>query len=278
MKQRVVSSVVGLFILAFVLALFDTIMLNIAVAIITALSLNELFSAAGCQKLPMTYLAMAFGAVIPFINLSFISKIFPAICFAFAFSLLCMMIKHYKTISSEKVGFILFFSIAIAFSLSCFIYLRDTFGMAVGIYAVLVAMGGAWLNDTGAYFVGIRFGKHKLAPEISPKKTVEGFWGGIVISMISQLLFALGYTYISAFYGVTIEINYVILALVSPFIAFVSVVGDLSASAMKRQFGIKDFGNIMPGHGGAIDRFDSVFLTAVLVYNIFEFLPLITVK
>lgn len=278
MKQRVISSVIGLLILALVLALFDTIALNIAVAVIIAMSLNELFSAAGCHGLPMARLAIIFGAVIPFLNVSFIGKMFPAICFAFAFILLCMMIKHYKVISSEKVGFILFFSIAIAFSLSCFIYLRDTMGMTVGIYAVLVAMGGAWLNDTGAYFVGIRFGKHKLAPEISPKKTIEGFWGGIVVSMLSQLLFALSYTYVCAFYGVIIEINYVILAIVAPFIAFVSVIGDLSASAMKRQFGIKDFGNIMPGHGGAMDRFDSVFLTAVLVYNIFEFMPLITVK
>lgn len=278
MKQRLISAVIGLLILALVIALFNTVVLNAAISVITVMSLYELFTAAGCHDLPMARLAIAFGAVVPFLNVSFIGKMFPAICFVFAFLLLCMMIKHYKSVSSEKVGFILFFSIAIAFSLSCFIYMRDLFGMAVGIYAVIVALGGAWLNDTGAYFVGMRFGRRKLAPEISPKKTVEGFWGGIALSVVSQLLLAFLYTQVCAVYGVTAEINYLVLAIASPFIAFVSVIGDLSASAMKRQFGIKDFGNIMPGHGGAMDRFDSVFLTVVFVYNLFVFMPVIAVK
>ena len=278
MKQRVISAIVGLCILALVIALFDTVLLNIAVAAIIAMSLYELFSAAGYQKLPVTRLAIVFGAVVPFFSTALIGKILTLVCFVFALILLCLMIKHYKTVSAEQIGFMLFFSIAISFSLSCFIYMRDMFGMAVGIYAVIVALGGAWLNDTGAYFVGMKFGKHKLAPEISPKKTVEGFWGGIISSIFSQILLAFVYTQICAFYGVSIEINYAILAIASPFIALVSVVGDLSASAMKRQFGIKDFGNIMPGHGGVMDRFDSVYLNAVLVYNIFVFMPLITVK
>ncbi len=278
MKQRLISAVIGLLILALVIAMFNTIVLNAAIAVIIAMSLYELFTAAGCHDLPMARLAIVFGAMVPFFNVSFIDRMFPAICFAFAFLLLCMMIKHYKTVSSEKVGFILFFSIAIAFSLSCFIYMRDMFGMAVGLYAVIVALGGAWLNDTGAYFVGMKFGKRKLAPEISPKKTIEGFWGGIALSVLSQILLAFVYTYICAFYGVTVTINYLVLTIASPFIAFVSVIGDLSASAMKRQFGIKDFGNIMPGHGGAMDRFDSVFLTVVFVYNLFVFMPVIAVK
>lgn len=278
MKQRIISSVAGLFILALVISLFDTVALNTAVAIIIVLSLYELFSAAGQLKLPITPVAIVFGAVIPFFSTSLLSKILPAVCFIFALLLFCLMIKHHKTVSAEEIGFVFFFTISIAMATSCFVYMRDILGRAVGLYAVVVTLCGAWMNDTGAYFTGVFLGKHKLAPEISPNKTVEGFFGGIIVSVISQLIAGFLYTQACAFYGVTVDINYLALAIVSPFIAVVSVVGDLSASVMKRQFGIKDFGNIMPGHGGVLDRFDSVYLCAVLVYNLFRFSPLITVK
>ncbi len=101
--------------------------------------------------------------------------------------------------------------------------------------------------------------------------------GGIFFALIGQVIVALVYTYYCFAIGYTVSVNYAALLLLSPFITFVGVIGDLIASLIKRQFNIKDFGTIMPGHGGALDRFDSLLMVLPLVYNIFLYYPLITV-
>lgn len=131
----------------------------------------------------------------------------------------------------------------------------------VGLIFVLLPMVIAWMSDTGAYFTGVFFGKHKMAPVISPKKTWEGFFGGWVISVGLTVL-----------YGVICNaimearvFNLIMLAVMAVVLAPLSVVGDLLASLIKRRTGIKDYGNIMPGHGGVMDRFDSVVFIAPMV-------------
>ena len=103
--------------------------------------------------------------------------------------------------------------------------------------------------------------KHKLCPEISPKKTVEGFFGGIAADVIFMVIFALIYSLIAH-----AHVHYLWLIFIGIVCAVISVLGDLSASVLKRQQGIKDFGNIMPGHGGVMDRFDSVLFTVPAFY------------
>lgn len=278
MKQRIISSVAGLMILAVVFALFDTIVLNIAVSIVIVMALYELIEAAGQKGWPTSMVALLFGFAIPFFSTKLLSNILASICFFFSLLLFCLLLKYHDSIRVEQLGFVFFFTMLIAFATTCFVYMRDVFGTIIGFYGMLVSLCGAWLSDTGAYFFGIAFGKHKLAPNISPKKTVEGLVGGVVVALISQLVISLAYTQVCRYYGTPIAIDYLRLVLVSPLISLISVVGDLSASVMKRQFGIKDFGNIMPGHGGVLDRFDSVLLVAPFVYNLFLYLPLIVVK
>ena len=278
MKQRLLTSVVGLTILAIIFSLFNTIVLNIAVSIIIAIAIYELLRASGVTNLPISCVTIVFGAAIPFFKTSLIDKFLPVVFFLFAVVLFTILLKYHSEISAEKVGFIFFFTMAIAISTSCFVYVRDVFGKTIGFYAVVLSLGGSWLNDTGAYFGGMLFGKHKLAPVISPKKTVEGFVWGIIVSILSQLALSRLFEVGCGFYGVTVEVNYVIILIASPFIALVSVLGDLSASAMKCQFKIKDFGNIMPGHGGVLDRFDSALFAVPLVYILLTYFPLITVK
>lgn len=275
MKQRIISSLIGLIILFAVFALFETIVLNIAAAAIIVLALNELFTAAGERHTSISYLAMAFGATIPFFKTEMIERALPAVCFLFAFVLFCALLLHHRDVKAERMGFIFCFTILIAFSTNCFVYLRDVFGLTIGFYAVLVTLVGAWMSDTGAYFFGLAFGKHKLSPEISPKKTVEGAVGGMFVALLSQALVAFGYSYYCAGTGVAISVNLPLLLVCSPLISVVSIIGDLSASVMKRQFGIKDFGHIMPGHGGVLDRFDSVLLVIPFVYNLFLYLPMV---
>ena len=278
MKIRVISAVAGLVILAIVFSLFETVVLNIAVAVIIVMALYELIHAAGQERLPTSYVAMAFGFVIPFFSTRPLSGILASICFLFSLLLFCLLLKYHDILKAEQMGFIFFFTMLIAFGTACFLYMRDIFGTTIGFYGVVVSLCGAWMSDTGAYFFGITMGKHKLAPAISPKKTVEGLLGGIVVALVSQLTIALAYTYFCRYYGIKVEINFLRLTCVSPLISLLSVIGDLSASVMKRQFGIKDFGKIMPGHGGVLDRFDSVLLVAPFVYNLFIYFPLIVLK
>ena len=130
-----------------------------------------------------------------------------------------------------------------------------------GLFYVLLPMVIAWMSDTGAYFTGVFFGKHKMAPVISPKKTWEGFFGGWVISIGLTVLYGVICNTIAG----SKVFDLLMLAVVAAVLAPLSVAGDLLASLIKRRTGIKDYGNIMPGHGGVMDRFDSVVMIAPLL-------------
>ncbi len=135
--------------------------------------------------------------------------------------------------------------------------------MQDGLAYVLLPLVISWMSDTGAYFVGCRIGKHKMAPIISPKKTWEGFFGGWVVSIGCTALFGAVYQWLA---NVQLAVSPLQMALLALFLAPLSVCGDLLASKIKRQYGIKDYGNIMPGHGGVMDRFDSVVFIAPILY------------
>lgn len=133
-----------------------------------------------------------------------------------------------------------------------------------GLIRLLFALVIPWTSDIGAYFTGMLFGKHKMAPVVSPKKTWEGFFGGWAFSVGSSALLAVIFNLIYNRYDIFFSVTSY--ALTSLVLAPLSVLGDLFASLIKRRCGIKDYGNIMPGHGGVMDRFDSVVLIAPLLY------------
>ncbi len=123
----------------------------------------------------------------------------------------------------------------------------------MGGYLYLLVFFGAWVTDTFAYFTGRFLGKHKLNPEISPKKTVEGSIGGIVGCVLSFAVFG-----VVMQFGWEMQVNYVMLCVSGLVCSFVSQIGDLITSLIKREHDVKDYGKIFPGHGGVLDRFDSV--------------------
>ena len=127
-----------------------------------------------------------------------------------------------------------------------------------GVYLFLLPFVVSWATDIFAYFSGRLFGRHKLIPEVSPKKTVEGAVGGVIFA---ALAFAL-YGWIVKR---TVSADLLVMALAGAVVAVVSQIGDLAMSVIKRRYGIKDYGNLFPGHGGVLDRFDSVLLTAPVV-------------
>lgn len=152
-----------------------------------------------------------------------------------------------------------YFSLIYAPVMLSFVYM--TRELENGIYLVWMIFISSWISDTCAYFVGVLFGKHKLAPILSPKKSIEGSIGGIAGSAIVGALF--GY-YLDSKLGVGQFM--VMLSIVGAVGSVISQVGDLAASAIKRNYEIKDYGKLIPGHGGIMDRFDSVIFTAPMTY------------
>lgn len=140
--------------------------------------------------------------------------------------------------------------------------------MKLGRYFILIPFVVAFLNDSGAYFVGLKFGKHKMTPVISPNKTVEGALGGILAATLGMLLYALILSLLD------FRVNYVYALLYGVLGACAGIFGDLCFSVVKRQTGIKDYGNLIPGHGGILDRFDSMMTVAPLMEALLILLPL----
>ena len=139
--------------------------------------------------------------------------------------------------------------------------------MKIGRYMILVPFVVAFMSDAGAYFVGLRFGKHKLAPVVSPNKTIEGMLGGLAAAMLGMLIYALILQILD------FHVNYLLALLYGLLGSLAGVFGDLCFSAIKRQTGIKDYGNLIPGHGGVLDRFDSVTTVAPLMEALLVLLP-----
>ncbi|MEA4972580.1 hypothetical protein SDC9_89908 [bioreactor metagenome] len=267
MKTRVISALVALPLLI-IFVVLGGLPLKIAVTVIAIIGLYELFKAFCGFIKPVHYIG--YGAAI--IYMIFIEKIiYTASLFNVFAALFLVVILIYVVFTHESANtmdaVVTFFGFFYVCFLVSHVYLTRQF-IHGNIFVWLIFMS-SFGCDVGAYFTGITFGKHKLVPELSPKKTVEGAIGGVVV--------AVG---ICVIYGVVIEmmnelagVDTVLLCFLTGLIgSIISQIGDLAASAMKRYTGIKDFGKIMPGHGGVLDRFDSVLLTAPTVYYIMFYL------
>ena len=138
----------------------------------------------------------------------------------------------------------------------------------LGYVASIVGFVIAFLADAGAYFVGLRFGRHKLAPVVSPNKTIEGVLGGLAASVVGMLIYALIMQL-----AMDYRVNYALAILYGLAGCLAGVFGDLCFSIIKRQTGIKDYGNLIPGHGGVLDRLDSMVLVAPLMEAFLTLLP-----
>jgi len=144
------------------------------------------------------------------------------------------------------------------------------FATEKGIYLIFIPFVLAFVSDTGAYFAGKFLGKHKLAPVVSPNKTIEGVIGGVLATVLGMIIYCL----IMQF-GFQLQVDYLYAVIYGMVGAMTGVFGDLSFSAVKRQVGIKDYGNLIPGHGGILDRFDSMTLIAPLTEVLLLLIPVV---
>lgn len=184
---------------------------------------------------PFNFIYICLGSIV--FNFLLLSNLFKNLPFT----------KHHKTYSH------LFLYVTIPFLL---LLLLPNFTNPAEHKIIISIFIMIWSNDTFAYLVGKTFGKHKLMERISPKKTVEGFLGGVVFTILSSIIISYFYT----FFSVTLWIGTAVL------ISIFGTLGDLIESKFKREAGIKDSGNIMPGHGGVLDRLDSVIFVTPFIY------------
>lgn len=280
MKQRIITALVLLLVLALVVWQINTPLFVLVIAFLSAVAANEIMRCAKISNKFILVFGTAVAAVFSFFaspkvlepvvsadTWGLVISAVPSLVYIIAIGLImCLaMLKGYSHTKFEDVAIAFFGSICVPFAFSVFVRLRDMFiNEQFSIYLIFFALICALGTDVGAQLGGMAFGKHKMCPNISPKKTIEGAACGIVTSIV---LNAVAFLLYNRFADATLDAfgATVILICCVP-ISFMGMMGDLTASVLKRNFGVKDFGKIFPGHGGVMDRFDSVLFTLLLTY------------
>jgi phosphatidate cytidylyltransferase len=280
MAVRIISAFVAI---ALGIVIFVIDYLPLYIVVLTGLSLAgvyELILATGyIRNKYISSISLFFVCFAPtMFSVEYFRENMAPYCFVFITGLFAIMLRMHETVSFEQLSFIAVISICIPLSFSSFLFMRES-SAEHGRFAMLYSMIAAWFTDSGAYFAGTFLGKHQMSKKISPKKTWEGFFGGIVIAGIASVVTGIVYVWlnISKYGEPTVYVDIPLLAVTGVICSCLSVLGDLSASLIKRQCCVKDFGNIMPGHGGVLDRFDSILFVAPFVYNLFRIFPPIRV-
>ena len=241
MLQRILVAVIFVPLILLLLLAAPSIAIPIVISILSMIAVHEVLWSTGFVKnAKLSGYSIVLAGAIPF--WVYIGQgMFSALCGLFLYFTLVFItaISSHYTVTMEKMGGAFFFATLIPY-----------------------------FSDAMALFAGLAFGKHKLAPELSPKKTVEGSVGGLVGAVAAMVVYGLVMQF-----GFHFQVNYLLLALYGLLGSAVAQLGDLSFSYIKRQYQLKDFGNLLPGHGGVLDRFDSVIFCAPLIEILWRALP-----
>ncbi len=283
MKTRIISGIVMGVIVAAVLAaglLWNNIVISVFVSVLAAIAIYELVkNVAKINSKAAIIGAMIYAFLGTFYFLSIISqpkyllhnywsfgselayKLLPVFFLSiiyFIYAVVMVLVNH-KDLSLGGILMITAMPIPVVCAFGC---LGSVINLENGLYYLLLLFNFSSICDMGAYFTGVTIGKHKLCPEISPKKTVEGAVGGIVASVIFAVVFVLAF-------GMKEKLIATIILTIP--LCIVGMMGDLFASSLKRAVSLKDYGNLIPGHGGVLDRLDSMLLIAPVLYLFITF-------
>lgn len=281
MKTRVITAVVAI---AFIFPFFwfsDPVdpdnplnyLFPLLISLITLISAYELLRCVGLHRnaavcAPLLIAAFAFPMLARILRETREIYVKCAVLTALllAIYLFAVIVFRFQKVETGKIALLFMTMFYVIGAFSCVVLLRDE-GEA-GRFLFLMPFVFSWVTDTFAYFCGRLFGKHKLIPSVSPKKTVEGAVGGVVFGALSAVIY--GLVVAKVFHVMP---NYWVLLIGGLIIPVVSQIGDLVMSAIKREYDIKDFGKILPGHGGLLDRFDSSIAVTVAICAINAFFP-----
>ena len=277
MKARVLFGVVGFVFVLLALYVFPSIVLEIAVAALCVLATYEVL---GSTKLVhnrlelLLCLLVALGLAIGHFDILplDLQDVVQGLIFVLLIGSFTIELKFHNGMNVSQVSWGFFGALIVPYLMLSllrifqmdFLPIGDT-DLQIGQFIVLLPLLAAWGADTCALFAGMLFGKHKLAPVVSPKKTVEGAVGGVVGGAVLVMLAAL---LMNTFLDLDMPIWAA--ALLGGVGAVMGEIGDLAFSVIKRQTGIKDYGHIFPGHGGVLDRFDSVLFVAPFAEILFR--------
>lgn len=268
MRTRVITGLVALCVLIPILIFSNTFLLDAALAICCIIAIFEMLKCVGTVKklwisVPTLVISpLLILAVRPLKGMmegfSFTQVTLPVLLCAMLY-LLAVMVFSKNKITIEDIAVSGFMAAYITAAFASILFLRDSVG---GAYTYLLVFIGAWVTDIFAYFCGMLFGKHKLIPEVSPKKTIEGSICGTLFCGVSFILYGI---LIDRFVEHATRTSLLVLFAYGIIVAIVSQIGDLCMSAIKRHYGIKDFGKLFPGHGGMLDRFDSILAVGLVL-------------
>lgn len=264
MLKRITTAGIGIIILIPFIIFSDTFLLIIFTSVLSAVGVYEMLRCVGKDKSPtllITSVCMTVAVQILARTVSdathYLGYIF-MLCTLYSFAVLVTAVFSKGRHKVSELATVTVMTIYIAFGFSSLLLLRD---MQYGLVMFFLWFLIPWICDAMAYFTGVFFGKHKLIPDVSPKKTVEGAIGGILGTLLITVIFGL-----VTQLGFDMKPNYPSLLLVTFVGCLVSQCGDLIASLIKREHGVKDYGNVFPGHGGVMDRFDSCIATGPFIY------------
>ena len=262
MKTRVLTGLLIIAVMLAIVAVSNTVVYPIAISVLATIAAYEVLKAIAMKdKLLVAVPAYVITAVMPFLayvlcnilgkNESMFILVLAFVVFVYMMWLFIVAVFSRGAVSFAAVSSAIVTTIYISACFSSLVILR--YIDKIGLFCLGMVLIGAWVSDVCAYFTGVRFGKHKLIPEVSPKKTVEGAVGAVVCTTLAMVLYGL---IISVF--TELVPNYLVLAVSGAVLSVTGQVGDLLASVIKREHGVKDYGTLLPGHGGIMDRFDSV--------------------
>lgn len=258
--ERIITGLIGFPIVAAVLIFGNIYLIDVLFAIVAILSIHEYFSAFKNKAKPVAWLGYVCCALLAFVHAIPKNYILPVIGILIPVILLILFLQVIITNMKTTVvdAAITFFGIS--YITLCILFIPLLMANENGKLLIWYVMFAAWGTDTFAYIVGMKFGKHKFSP-ISPKKSIEGCIGGTVAGVAIVLI----YTFIlNSYFGM--NINYIYIGVVGFVLSLIGQVGDFAASSIKRYVEIKDFSNLFPGHGGMLDRIDSVIFIAPFAY------------
>ena len=264
--KRITSGLLGFPLVLLILIIGDKIIVDVALSIIALLAMNEYFNAVSKVSKPIRWLgylsclSVAIIHLVPeeFLNMVVTLSVPTILLILFAQIIATDMKTTFKDVAYTFIGifYVVFFMMFIAF----------INGMQNGNILIWYAIIAAWGTDVCAYFVGILIGKHKFS-KVSPKKSIEGCVGGTIGAILLMLL----YTYVAnTFWGT--NYSYLFIGGVGLILSLIGQIGDFAASTIKRFVDIKDFSNLIPGHGGMLDRIDSLLFLAPFAYALFTLL------
>lgn len=264
--KRVASALIGFPIVALILIYANNFIIDVIISIIALISLHEFYNAVSKDSTPVRwigYLACISIAFIHIIPLETVNLIIPLSISSIILLLFLNVILSKMTFNIKDISYTFFGIFYIAMFLMFLAIIR---GMENGNVLIWYVFFAAWSTDIFAYLVGKHLGKHKFS-KISPNKTIEGCIGGTIGAVIVMLI----YTYFINLY-LGMEYSYLHIGIIALLLSFLSQIGDFAASTIKRYVDIKDYSELIPGHGGMLDRIDSLLFIAPFAYVLFTFI------